>query len=153
MSKIENRIKELGYTLPVAPDPVASYVPGVTSGNYVWTSGQLPLKEGTMVKTGRVGSKVSLEEAYDLAQLCALNALAVVKAQIGDLDKVKHVVKVVGFVSSEADFYDQPKVVNGASEIIGDIFGEAGIHARSAVGVTALPLDAPVEVEIVVEYE
>lgn len=151
MSHPEARLAELGLKLPDVAKPVAAYVPAVTSGGYVYTSGQLPMADGVLLATGKVGAEVTAEEAKVLAQRCALNALAAVKAEIGDLAKVKRIVKVVGFVASAPSFTGQPGVVNGASELLGAVFGEAGIHARSAVGVAVLPLDAPVEVEIIVE--
>jgi len=151
MSTPEEVLAGLGLTVPEVVPPVAAYVPAVRSGDHVHTSGQLPMKDGALVATGKVGAEVTPEAAYDAAQLCALNALAAVKALIGDLSQVKRVVKVVAFVASAPDFTGQPKVANGASELLGKVFGDAGVHARSAVGVAVLPLDAPVEVEIVVE--
>ena len=151
MSAVESRLAELGLTVPDVVPPVAAYVPAVRTGNYVYTSGQLPKVAGAMPATGKVGGEVTPEQGKELAQACALNAIAAVKSIIGDLDKVVRVVKVVGFVASVPEFTGQPQVVNGASELLGKAFGDAGIHARSAVGVVALPLDAPVEVEIVVE--
>jgi enamine deaminase RidA (YjgF/YER057c/UK114 family) len=151
MSAVESRLAELGLTVPDVVPPVAAYVPAVRTGSYVYTSGQLPMVGGAMAATGKVGGEVSPEQGKELAQACALNAIAAVKSVIGDLDKVVRVVKVVGFVASVPEFTGQPQVVNGASELLGKAFGDAGIHARSAVGVAALPLDAPVEVEIVVE--
>ena len=147
----EARLAGLSLALPQVAAPVAAYTPAVRSGSLVWTSGQLPLVDGALLATGKVGSEVTPEVAKDLARICALNALAAVKSQVGDLALVRRVVKVVGFVASSPDFTGQPGVVNGASELLGAVFGEAGVHARSAVGVAALPLDAPVEVEIVVE--
>ncbi|MFE3198539.1 RidA family protein [Embleya sp. NPDC059237] len=147
----EQRITDLGLTLPGVVPPVAAYVPAVRTGNYIHTSGQLPMIEGKLPATGKVGAEVTAEEAKDLARQCALNALAAVKAELGDLALVRRVVKVVGFVASAPDFTGQPGVINGASELLGEVFGEAGQHARSAVGVAVLPLDAPVEVEILVE--
>ena len=147
----EDRLAELGLTLPDVVAPVASYVPAVRSGALVWTSGQLPFVAGRLDVTGKVGEEVSPEDAYELARVCALNALAAIRAEVGDLANVRRVVKVVGFVASAPSFTGQPGVVNGASELLGAVFGDAGRHARSAVGVAALPLDAPVEVEIVVE--
>ncbi|MFI1584875.1 RidA family protein [Embleya sp. NPDC055664] len=147
----EQRITDLGLTLPGVVPPVAAYVPAVRTGNYIHTSGQLPMIEGKLPATGKVGAEVTAEEAKDLARQCALNALAAVKAELGDLALVRRVVKVVGFVASAPDFTGQPGVINGASELLGEVFGEAGRHARSAVGVAVLPLDAPVEVEILVE--
>jgi enamine deaminase RidA (YjgF/YER057c/UK114 family) len=151
MSAVESRLAELGLSVPDVVPPVAAYVPAVRTGNYVYTSGQLPMVAGAMPATGKVGGEVTPEQGKELAQACALNAIAAVKSIIGDLDKVVRVVKVVGFVASVPEFTGQPGVVNGASELLGKAFGDAGVHARSAVGVVALPLDAPVEVEIVVE--
>jgi enamine deaminase RidA (YjgF/YER057c/UK114 family) len=151
MSQIEQKIIELGFSLPETAKPLAAYIPAVQSGNLVFTSGQLPMIEGSLAETGKVGGSVSPERAKELATVCALNALAAVKTVIGDLDKIKRVVKVVGFVSSTPDFSGQPGVVNGASEFLGAVFGDKGIHARSAVGVAVLPLDAPVEIELIVE--
>lgn len=148
MSLVENKLAELGLTLPEVAAPVAAYVPAVRSGDLVFTSGQLPMVAGKLSTTGKVGDEVTPEEAKALAQICALNALAAVKSVIGDLDRIEQVVKVVGFVASAVDFTGQPGVVNGASELLGQALGEAGVHARSAVGVAVLPLDAPVEVEI-----
>lgn len=153
MSTPDERLAELGLTLPSVAAPVAAYVPAVRTGDHVYTSGQLPMVEGTLAATGKVGADVDAEQAKQLARTCALNALAAVKAEIGDLGKVRRVVKVVGFVASAPGFTGQPGVVNGASELLGEVFGDAGKHARSAVGVAVLPLDAPVEVELVVEVE
>jgi enamine deaminase RidA (YjgF/YER057c/UK114 family) len=144
------RLDELGLTLPSVVPPVAAYVPAVRTGNLVWTSGQLPMVEGSLPAIGKVGGQVTPEQAKDLAATCALNALAAIDALVG-LDSVVRVIKVVGFVASAPDFTGQPGVVNGASELLGEVFGDAGQHARSAVGVAVLPLDAPVEVEVVVE--
>ena len=151
MSTPEERLAELGLEVPEVAKPVAVYVPAVRSGNQVFTSGQLPMRAGELMSTGTVGKDVTPEEAYACAQQCALNAIAAVKSVVGDLSNVKRVVKVVGFVASTPDFTGQPGVVNGASELLGQVFGDAGVHARSAVGVAALPLGAPVEVEILVE--
>lgn len=151
MSRVEERLGALGLTVPDVAAPVAAYVPAVRSGNHVFTSGQLPMVAGALAATGKVGGDVTPEQGKELAATCALNAIAAVKALIGDLDAVVRVVKVVGFVASTPDFTGQPGVVNGASELLGTAFGDAGVHARSAVGVAALPLDAPVEVEILVE--
>lgn len=145
------RLAELGHTLPDVVPPLAAYQPAVRSGVYVFTSGQLPMVDGKLVATGKVGADVSAEEAYDLARVCALNALAAVRSVTGDLDRIARVVKVVGFVASAPDFTGQPAVVNGASELLGEVLGDKGQHARSAVGVAVLPMDAPVEVEIQVE--
>lgn len=144
------RLSELGLTLPTVVAPLAAYVPAVRTGNLVYTSGQLPMVDGQLSAQGKVGADVSAEDARDIARLCALNALAAVDALVG-LDNVTRVVKVVGFVASAPGFNGQPGVVNGASQLLGDVFGEAGAHARSAVGVAELPLDAPVEVELIVE--
>jgi len=151
MSIVEDRLAELGRVLPGVAAPVAAYVPAVRSGSYVFTSGQLPMVDGSLAAAGKVGAEVSAEDAKQLAATCALNALAAIKAEIGDLDRVRRIVKLVGFVASVPDFTGQPGVVNGASELLGEVFGEKGVHARSAVGVAVLPLDAPVEVELIVE--
>lgn len=144
-----SRLAALGLTLPPVAAPLAAYVPAVRHGDMVYTAGQLPSVNGSLVATGRVGAEVNAEQAKDLAQLCALNALAAVDSLVG-LDNVVRVVKVVGFVASADNFTAQPGVLNGASELLGAVFGEAGQHARSAVGVSRLPLDAPVEVELTV---
>jgi enamine deaminase RidA (YjgF/YER057c/UK114 family) len=144
------RLDELGLTLPSVVPPVAAYVPAVRTGNLVWTSGQLPMVEGNLPAIGKVGGQVSPEQAKELARTCALNALAAIDALVG-IDSVVRVVKVVGFVASSPEFTGQPAVINGASELLGEVFADAGRHARSAVGVAVLPLDAPVEVEVVVE--
>ena len=149
---VHDRLAELGLELPPVVPPVATYVPAVRSGDLVFTSGQLPMVDGELPAIGKVGALVTPEQAKDLARTCALNGLAAVDALVG-LDAVVRVVKVTGFVASTADFTGQPAVVNGASELLGEVFGEAGQHARSAVGVAALPLDAPVEVELVVELD
>jgi len=151
MAHPEEKLAELGLTVPEVAKPVAAYVPAVRSGNYIYTSGQLPMRNGNLMATGKVGGEVTPEEATACAQQCALNALAAVKAELGDLALIKRVVKVVAFVASTPEFTGQPGVANGASHLFGEVFGDAGVHARSAVGVTALPLDAPVEVEILVE--
>ena len=148
VGRVESKLAELGLELPQVVPPLASYVPAVRSGEYVFTSGQLPMVGGKLALTGKVGAEVTAEEAKEQARICALNALAAVKSVIGDLDRIEQVVKVVGFVASAADFTGQPGVVNGASELLGEALGAAGVHARSAVGVAVLPLDAPVEVEI-----
>ncbi|MEO6999607.1 MAG: RidA family protein [Terracoccus sp.] len=150
MSTVEDRLAELGLTVPAVVPPVAAYVPAVRDGNLVFTSGQLPMVDGAMAATGKVGGAVTPETAKEMAQACALNAIAATKALIGDLDQVTRVVKVVGFVASDPSFTGQPVVVNGASELLAKAFGDKGVHARSAVGVVALPLDAPVEVEVIV---
>lgn len=153
MSTPEDRIAGLGLTLPSESPPLAAYVPAVRSGDLVFTSGQLPRLDGKLLGTGKVGAEVTAEDARELAKACILNALAAIRAEVGDLSKVRRVVKVVGFVASDPGFNDQPGVVNGASELLGEVFGERGVHARSAVGVAVLPLDAPVEIELVVEVE
>jgi enamine deaminase RidA (YjgF/YER057c/UK114 family) len=147
---VTDRLAELGIELPAVVTPLASYVPAVRTGNLVYTSGQLPVVDGTLVVTGVVGAEVSAEDAYQHARTCALNAIAAVASLVG-LDEVRRVVKVLGFVASAPGFGGQPQVVNGASDVIGEIFGAAGQHARSAVGVAALPRNAPVEVELIVE--
>jgi enamine deaminase RidA (YjgF/YER057c/UK114 family) len=154
MSGVEDRLAEIGRTVPDVVPPVAAYVPAVRGGSFVYTSGQLPMVAGQLAATGKVGSgpaDVSAEDAKALAATCALNAIAAVKSIVGDLDQVVRVVKVVGFVASQTDFTGQPGAITGASELLGTAFGDAGVHARSAVGVAVLPLDAPVEVEIIVE--
>lgn len=150
MNSVSQRLAELGIELPPVPAPVASYIPAVRTGQLVFTSGQVPVVGGVLQATGKVGAEVTPEDAVGYARTCALNALAAVHALVG-IDSVVRVVKMVGFVASSPDFTGQPAVVNGASDLIGEVFGEAGAHARSAVGVTALPLDAPVEVELIVE--
>lgn len=152
MSKIEDRLAELGLSLPEVAKPVAAYVPAVISGNLVFTSGQLPFADGALPATGKVGAAVSAEDAKDYARTCALNGLAAAASVIGSLDRVVRVVKVVGFVASDPSFSGQSGVINGASEFLGEVFGDAGVHARSAVGVAVLPLDSPVEVELILEF-
>ena len=151
MSTPEERLADLGLSIPEVATPVAAYVPAVRSGSHVFTSGQLPMREGQLMLTGKVGGEVTPEEAVECARQCALNALAAVRAEVGDLGAVKRIVKGVVFVASTPDFTGQPLVANGVSELLGEVFGEAGRHARSAVGVAVLPLDSPVEVELVVE--
>jgi len=151
MSAVEDRLTALDLVVPTVPAPVAAYVPAVRTGSYVFTSGQLPLRDGQLLLTGKVGGEVSAEEANDCARQCALNAIAAVKSQVDDLDQVVRVVKATVFVASTPDFTGQPAVANGASELFAAAFGDAGQHARSAVGVPVLPLDAPVEVELIVE--
>lgn len=147
----EERLAGMGLAVPEVAAPVAAYVPAVRTGNLVMTSGQLPMRSGELMETGKVGAGVTPEQAYACAQQCALNAVAAVRAEVGELSLVKRVVKVVAFVASAPDFTGQPGVANGASELLGAVFGEVGRHARSAVGVPVLPLDAPVEVELIVE--
>jgi enamine deaminase RidA (YjgF/YER057c/UK114 family) len=147
----EARLRELGYELPAVPKPAGAYVPATRAGTLIFTAGQLPFEEGELHTTGKVGDAVTLEESKKAARLCALNALAAAAAEAGGLSGIGRVVKLTGYVASATDFTRQPEVVNGASELIGQVFGDAGLHARSAVGVTELPLGAPVEVELVVE--
>lgn len=144
------RLSELGIELPAVVPPLAAYVPAVRTGNLVYTAGQLPMQSGSLLQTGKVGADVTPEEGKALARVCALNALAAVHSLVG-IDSVTRIVKVVGFVASTPGFNGQPGIVNGASELLGEVFGEAGAHARSAVGVSELPLDAPVEIELIVE--
>lgn len=146
------RLTELGIELPDVVPPAGVYVPAVRTGNLVYTAGQVPMQSGKLVGTGKVGAEVTPEEGKDLARVCALNALAAVHSLVG-IDAVTQVVKVVGFVASAPGFHGQPGIVNGASELLGEVFGDAGAHARSAVGVAELPLDAPVEVELIVEVQ
>ena len=155
-SVIEDRLSELGLVVPEVPAAVAAYVPALRDGNYVYTAGQLPFVEGTLPETGKVGvgeGFVSPERAEELAQLCALNALAAVRGVVGSLDRIAQVVKVTAFVASDPSFTGQPAVANGASMFLGRVFGDLGIHVRSAVGVAVLPLDAPVEIEFVFKIE
>ncbi len=148
---VERRLAELGLTLPAVTKPLASYVPAVVTGDLVYTAGQLPLVDGVLPATGKVGAEVSPDDAAGYARICALNALAAAASVIGSLDRVTRVVKVVGFVASAPGFTAHAGVMNGASDLLGEVFGEAGQHARSSVGVAVLPLDAPVEVELVLE--
>jgi enamine deaminase RidA (YjgF/YER057c/UK114 family) len=147
----EDRLAALGLAVPAVPAPVAAYVPAVRTGDLVYTSGQLPMIDGSLARTGKVGAEVTAEDAQALARTAALNAIAAVRAEVGSLNAVRRVVKVVGYVASAPGFTGQPGVLNGASELLGAVFGDAGRHARSAVGVAELPLDAPVEVELIVE--
>jgi len=151
MSTIEQRLEQAGYALPAVGKPLAAYVPTMRDGNTIYTSGQLPMVDGELAGTGKVGESVSVEDAQKYARICVLNGLAAIKAEIGDLDKITQVTKVVGFVSSASDFDQQHIVINGASEFLAEILGEAGTHARSAVGVAMLPMNAPVEVEMIVK--
>jgi enamine deaminase RidA (YjgF/YER057c/UK114 family) len=152
MSRIEEKLKKMGIVIPEAAKPVAAYVPGVLENGYVYTSGQLPSVSG-VIRKGKLGDTITIEEGYEAAKICAINCLAVVKSLVGDLDKVERIVKVVGFVNSTPDCDNQPKVINGASELLGKIFDEAGAHARSAVGVASLPLGACCEVEMIVKVK
>ena len=149
----ETRLRELGLELPAVPEPAGAYVSATRTANLIFTAGQLPFENGGLRNTGKVGDAVSADEAYEAARLCALNGLAAAAAEAGGLNGIGRVVKVTGFVASAPGFNAQPRVVNGASDLIGELFGEAGLHARSAVGVAELPLDSPVEVELVVEFE
>ena len=156
MGNIETRLIELGHPLPEVAKPVAAYIPSVVTGNLVFTSGQLPFVDGALPTAGKVGTTAGLVDpavAKDLAKLCALNALAAVKLAIGDLDRVTRVVKVVGFVSSVPEFTGQPGVINGASEFLVEVFGDKGVHARSAVGVYKLPLGFAVEIDAIIEVK
>jgi len=151
MSQVEARLAELGLIVPEVAAPVASYVPAVVSGSYVYTSGQLPMVAGSLAASGRLGAEIDQEEGTKLAEICALNAIAAIKSVIGDLDRVVQVVRVTGFVASTPEFHAQPAVINGASNLLGKAF--EGAHSRSAVGVAALPLNAPVEVDMIVEFK
>ena len=150
-SKTETKIKELGFNLPEIVTPIASYVPAKQVGNLIFTSGQLPMVKGELISTGLLGTEIEIEEGIRAAQVCTLNGLAAIKGLIGDLDQIKQIVRVVGYVASNPNFSQQPAVVNGASNLLLEIFGEAGKHARSAVGMVALPLNASVEIELTVE--
>ena len=156
MAGVEARLAQLGITLPEVVPPVAAYTPAVLDGHHVYTSGQLPMVSGALPATGKVGEGhglVAASDAKEYARICALNALAAAKSVLGSLDRVRRVVKVVGFVASDPAFTGQPGVINGASEVLGEIFGDAGVHARSAVGVAVLPLDSPVEVELILAVD
>jgi enamine deaminase RidA (YjgF/YER057c/UK114 family) len=147
----ETRLQELGIKLPTTPAPAGAYVPATRAGKLVFTAGQLPLKAGEPTLRGKVGDTVGVDEAREAARLCAMNALAAASTQTGGVAGISRIVKVTGFVASAPGFNEQPQVINGASEFLGEIFGDAGLHARSAVGVAELPMDAPVEIELVVE--
>ncbi len=149
----EAKIKEMNLTIPEVAKPVAAYVPSIKVGDYVYTSGQIPFVGGKLAYAGKVGKDLPLEQGYEAAKVCALNCLAAIKSVIGSLDNIEQVVKVVGFVNSAPGFTDQPKVINGASELVGNIFGKQGEHARSAVGVPELPINAAVEVEMIVKVK
>ena len=151
MSRVEDRLRQMALELPPPPTPVAAYLPAVRSGNLVFVSGQIPREKGELKYRGHVGSSLSLEDGRAAARICALNALAAVKQEIGDLDRVQRIVKVTGYVASAAGFTDQPKVVDGASVLLNELLGEKGQHARAAVGVNELPLGAVVELEMIVE--
>jgi len=147
----EEKLEELGIELPGIPKPLGSYVPFVKTGNLIYLSGMLPLKDGKLLKTGRLGESISLEDAVLCARTAAINALTVLKSAAGSLDLIKQCVKITGFIASASDFTDQPKVLNGASDLMFEVFGEAGRHARAALGVNVLPMNAPVEVEFIFE--
>jgi len=151
--QFEQKLAELGHALPSVAPPAGSYLPSLISGNLVFTAGQIPLVEGKLAATGKVGAEVDLETAQQLARICVLNGLAAVKNEIGDLQRITRIVKLVGFVSSDPRFIQQPQVINAASDLLAETFGEIGRHARSAVGVAVLPLDAPVEIELIVEFD
>lgn len=151
MSAVEDRLAELGLSVPEVVAPLASYVPAVISGSYVYTSGQLPMVSGVLQATGHLGAEIDVDQGAELAQLCALNAIAAIKNVIGDLDRVVQVVRVTGYVASTPEFTSQPAVINGASNLLGTVFG--GAHSRSSVGVAALPLGSPVEVDMIVEFK
>lgn len=151
MTTPEERLAAKGITIPDVVPPVASYIPALRSGSHVYVSGQLPMQEGALMATGKVGAGVTAERAAECAEQCALNAIAAVRSLVGDLSAVERIVKLVVFVASAPDFTGQPMVANGASNFVGEAFGEAGVHTRSAVGVAVLPLDAPVEIELIAE--
>jgi enamine deaminase RidA (YjgF/YER057c/UK114 family) len=153
LSKIEQQINRLGIDLPDVPKPVAAYIPAKQTGNLVFTAGQLPMVNGELISKGLLGQDVEIDEANKAARICTLNALAAIKGVIGNLDRIKQVVRVVGYVASVPTFTQQPAVVNGASELLLEIFGENGKHARSAVGMAVLPLNTSVEIELIVEVE
>jgi enamine deaminase RidA (YjgF/YER057c/UK114 family) len=148
---IEDKIKELGFTLPDAPKPLAAYIPALEIDKMVFTAGQLPMQNGELKYSGKLGTGISVEDGRKAAEICAINCLAAIKSVTGSLDKIKRIVKLTAFVNSADGFTDQPKVANGASELIGKIFGENGKHVRSAVGINELPLNAPVEIEMIVK--
>ncbi|MBM2826691.1 MAG: hypothetical protein HW403_755 [Dehalococcoidia bacterium] len=147
----EERLKELGITLPPPPRPVAAYVPTVRTGNLLFVSGQVNFLDGKLTHTGKLGAELTVEEGYQACRDAVINALAAIKGELGSLDRVERIVKLVGYVASAPGFHDQPRVVNGASELLVEIFGEAGKHARAAVGAAELPVGAPVEIELIVE--
>lgn len=153
MLNVDERLASLGITLPEAPLPVAAYVPSVRSGELLFVSGQLCFSSGVLQYRGRVGQEVSLQQGYEAARTAAINSLAIIKQELGSLERIARVVRLTAYVACAPDFYDQPKVVNGASELLQGVFGEKGRHARSAVGVCALPLNSPVEVELTVAYK
>ena len=150
---VEEKMKELGFTLPETVKPLAAYIPAIRTGDYVYTSGQVPFANGELKYGGKIGFDLSLEEGQKAAELCTLNALSAIKGVTGDLDKIEQIVKVTVFVNSADGFTDQPKIANGASEFLGKIFGEAGKHTRSAVGVNELPVNSAVEIEMIVKVK
>lgn len=151
MASPEEKLREIGIGLPPAPEPLGSYVPAVRAGNLVFLSGVLPLRDGKLTHKGKCGAELTIEEGAGEARQAAVNALAILRAHVGSLDKVARCVKVTGYVASAQDFTEQPKVLNGASDLMAEVFGEKGRHARAAVGVPVLPLDSPVEVEFIFE--
>jgi enamine deaminase RidA (YjgF/YER057c/UK114 family) len=153
MSRVEDRIKSLGLVLPEVPAPLAAYIPAKKTGQVIFTAGQLPLLKGELICKGLLGQDVDIEQAYQAARICTLNALAAIKGLVKDLDQIVQVVRVVGYVASTSTFTQQPAIVNGASELLLEIFGEVGKHARSALGVASLPLNASVEIELTVEVK
>jgi enamine deaminase RidA (YjgF/YER057c/UK114 family) len=153
MGKVEDRLKSLGLVLPEVPAPLAAYVPAKKVGQVIFTAGQLPLLKGELICKGLLGQDVNVEQAYQAARICTLNALAAIKGVVKDLDQIVQVVRVVGYVASTSTFTQQPAIVNGASELLLEIFGEVGKHARSAIGVASLPLNASVEIELTVEVK
>ncbi|MGD8307138.1 MAG: RidA family protein [Ignavibacteria bacterium] len=150
---IEEKIEKLGYMLPETAKPLAAYIPALRTGNYIYTSGQVPIVKGELKYAGKVGQDISLEDGQKAAVICALNGLSAIKSVIGTLDNVEQIVKLTTFVNSANGFTDQPKVANGASEFLGEVFGEAGVHTRSAVGVSELPINAAVEIEMIVKVK
>jgi enamine deaminase RidA (YjgF/YER057c/UK114 family) len=152
VGQISARLNDLGITIPQVAKPVAAYVPAMTTGNLLYTAGQLPFVDGALAATGKVGADVSAAQGAELARICVLNALAAAQSVLGSLETITRVVKVNGYVASAPDFIGQPQVLNGASELLAEIFGDKGLHARAAVGVAVLPLDAPVEVELILEF-
>lgn len=153
MGNLENKLEQMGLNLPEAPKPVAAYISAKQSGKLVFTAGQLPMVDGELISKGLLGQDIEVEQANKAARICTLNALAAIKGVIGDLDRIKQIVRVVGYVASVPTFTQQPAVVNGASELLLEIFGESGKHARSAVGMAVLPLNASVEIELIVEVD
>ena len=150
---IEEKMKELGYTLPETAKPLAAYIPAIKAGDYVYTSGQVPIVGGELKYEGKIGADLTLEEGQKAAVICALNALSAIKGILGDLNKIEQIIKLTVFVNSANGFTDQPKVANGASEFLGNVFGDAGIHTRSAVGVSELPINSAVEIEMIVKVK